>query len=166
MVTISYHVSLFCHKIQNMVKKILWVLLGALIIIQFIRPEQNKSDIPSENDIRVHYAVPAPVLSILKRACYDCHSNNTEYPWYANIQPVGWWLADHIEEGKEELNFSEFATYPARKADHKMEEVVEMVDEGEMPLESYTFIHKDAKLTPDEAKLLISWAKAIRKSIH
>ncbi len=148
-----------------MIKKILIGLLVVLVVIQFIRPERNVSEIPSQNDIRVHYSVPANVESVLKRACYDCHSNNTNYPWYANIQPVLWWLQDHIEEGKEELNFSEFATYSAKKADHKLDEVIEMVEEEEMPLESYTYIHKDAILSSSEKKLLIDWAADLRKMI-
>lgn len=148
-----------------MIKKILIGLLVVLVVIQFIRPERNVSEIPSQNDIRVHYSVPANVESILKRACYDCHSNNTNYPWYANIQPVLWWLQDHIEEGKEELNFSEFATYSPKKADHKLDEVIEMVEEEEMPLESYTYIHKDAVLSSSEKKLLMDWAADLRKMI-
>lgn len=148
-----------------MVKKILIGLLLVFIIIQFIRPEQNVSALPSQNDIRLHYGVPDHVLSVLKRACYDCHSNNTTYPWYANIQPVGWWLADHIEEGKEELNFSEFGAYSPKRAAHKLEEVAELVEEEEMPLESYTYIHKDAVLTKDEKETLITWANGLRKNI-
>lgn len=148
-----------------MIKKILIGLLVVLVVIQFIRPERNVSEIPSQNDIRVHYSVPANVESVLKRACYDCHSNNTNYPWYANIQPVLWWLQDHIEEGKEELNFSEFATYSAKRADHKLDEVIEMVEEEEMPLESYTYIHKDAILSSSEKKLLMDWAADLRKMI-
>lgn len=148
-----------------MIKKILIGLLVVLVVIQFIRPERNISELPSQNDIRVHYSVPANVESVLKRACYDCHSNNTNYPWYANIQPVLWWLQDHIEEGKEELNFSEFATYSAKKADHKLDEVIEMVEEEEMPLESYTYIHKDAVLSSSEKKLLMDWAADLRKMI-
>lgn len=148
-----------------MVKKILIVLLVVLVVIQFIRPEKNRATAVSENDITAYYTVPENVQSILKKACYDCHSNNTEYPWYANIQPIGWWLQDHINEGKEELNFSEFGTYSAKKAAHKMEEVGEMVEEGEMPLESYTLIHKDAVLTHEEAETLIKWSKQIEASI-
>ena len=148
-----------------MVKKILILLLVVLVVIQFIRPEKNSATAVSENDITAYYTVPENVQSILKKACYDCHSNNTEYPWYANIQPIGWWLQDHINEGKEELNFSEFGTYSAKKAAHKMEEVGEMVGEGEMPLESYTLIHKDAVLTHEEAETLIKWSKQIEASI-
>jgi len=149
-----------------MVKKILYGLLIALVLIQFIRPERNISEVPSENDIRVHYAVPAEVESILKRACFDCHSNNTYYPWYTNIQPVGWWLQNHINEGKGELNFSDFAAYSPKKADHKLEEVVELVEEKEMPLKSYTWVHKDAVLNAQEIETLVNWANSLRATIQ
>lgn len=149
-----------------MVKKILIGLVIVLVILQFIRPEGNISTTTSANDIRVTHAVPANVLSVLKRACYDCHSNNTNYPWYTNIQPVGWWMQHHVNEGKEELNFSEFGTYSAKKAAHKLEETAEMVEEKEMPLESYTWIHKDAKLSADEIKLVADWANALKAQIE
>lgn len=165
MVANSYHVFLSCLQSKYMAKKIFIGLVVVLLIIQLIRPEKNISEIPSPNDIRVHHAVPNNVLSILKRSCFDCHSNNTHYPWYAEIQPVGWWLADHIEEGKEELDFSEFGSYSAKKADHKLEEVVEMIEEKEMPLESYTRIHKDAILSKDDAELVINWANKLRATI-
>lgn len=145
-----------------MVKKILVGLLIVFIVIQFIQPEKNKSDVPGENDIRVHYSVPSNVLGVLKRACFDCHSNNTSYPWYSYIQPLGWWLDHHIEEGKEHLDFSEFNSYSPKKAAHKLEEVVEMVEDGEMPLESYTLIHKDAVLNKREKELIINWANELR----
>lgn len=147
-------------------KKILYGLLAVLVIMQFIRPERNVSEIPSANDIRVQYPMPANVESILKRACYDCHSNNTNYPWYTNIQPIGWWLQHHVDEGKAELDFSEFATYSPKKADHKLEEVVEMVEEKEMPLESYTWIHKDAVLSTEEIEIVTQWANELRSVIQ
>lgn len=147
-------------------KKILYGLLAVLVIMQFIRPERNVSEIPSANDIRVQYPMPANVESILKRACYDCHSNNTNYPWYTNIQPIGWWMQHHVDEGKAELDFSEFATYSPKKADHKLEEVVEMVEEKEMPLESYTWIHKDAVLSAEEIEIVTQWANELRSVIQ
>jgi hypothetical protein len=148
-----------------MIKKIAYVLLAALVIIQFFRPARNISTAKSPNDISNKYAVPASVQEILNTSCYDCHSNNTVYPWYANIQPVAWWLADHVNEGKKELNFSEFITYSPKKAHHKLEEVIEMVKEGEMPLQSYTIIHQNAKLS-DAQKLEISnWADGLMKEI-
>jgi hypothetical protein len=141
-----------------MVKKILIGLLAVLVIIQFIRPAKNDGSGVAANDITAVYAdMPQQVQTLLQQKCYDCHSHSTKYPWYANIQPVAWWLADHVEEGKAHLNFSEFKTYNAEKAAHKLEEVVEEVAEGEMPLKSYTLIHRDAVVTAEELNLLRDW---------
>jgi len=148
-----------------MIKKIAYVLLVALIIIQFFKPERNLSTTRSANDITNKYAVPASVQEILKTSCFDCHSNNTVYPWYANIQPVAWWLADHVNEGKRELNFSEFLTYSPKKAHHKLEEVNDMVKEGEMPLQSYTIIHQNAKLSEAQKLEIATWADGLMKEI-
>ena len=148
-----------------MKKKIAWFLLISLIVIQFIKPEKNQSAQKSPNDISTVAAVPGKVQTILDKACNDCHSNNTRYPWYSNIQPVAWWLADHVKEGKGELNFSEFASYSPKKQAHKLEETIEMVKEGEMPLNSYTWTHKDAILTSEEKLAVSTWADELRKSI-
>jgi hypothetical protein len=148
-----------------MLRKILLALLVVLVIIQFIRPEKNQAAGVSPNDITAKYAVPANVQLVLKRSCFDCHSNNTTYPWYATIQPVAWWLSSHIDEGKEELNFSEFATYSPKKARHKLEEVGEAVTDGWMPLGAYLWIHHDARLKPEEAKLIADWASQLRSQI-
>lgn len=148
-----------------MIRKILLALLVALVLIQFIRPAKNQSPEISANDISRIYSVPANVNDILKKACTDCHSNNTNYPWYNNVQPIAWWLADHIKEGKKELNFSEFSSYPPKKQHHKLEEVIEQVKEGEMPLNSYTWVHKNAVLTEEEKLALSTWADVLRKEI-
>lgn len=148
-----------------MVKKIAIGLLVALVIIQFFKPDRNISSEKSPNDITNKYAVPASVKEILKTSCFDCHSNNTVYPWYANIQPVAWWLADHVNEGKNELNFSEFLTYSPKKAHHKLEEVNEMIKEGEMPLQSYTIIHQNAKLSEPQKLEIATWADGLMKEI-
>ncbi|GAB3709262.1 heme-binding domain-containing protein [Spirosoma flavus] len=148
-----------------MLRKILLGLLAVFVVIQFFRPEKNQFTAPSPNDITTKYAVPADVQTVLKRSCYDCHSNNTTYPWYDNIQPVAWWLSQHIDEGKDELNFSEFTTYTPKRARHKLEEVGEAVTDGWMPLGSYLWIHHDAKLKPEEAKLIADWASNLRSQI-
>ena len=148
-----------------MIKKIAIGLLVVLVIIQFFRPARNISPEKSPNDITNKYAVPASVQEILKTSCNDCHSNNTVYPWYANIQPVAWWLADHVNEGKKKLNFSEYVTYSPKKAHHKLEEVIEMVKEGEMPLQSYTIIHQNAKLSEPQKLELANWADGLMKEI-
>jgi hypothetical protein len=147
-------------------KKIILGVAVLLVVIQFFRPEKNISTGPSANNIENKYNTPNEVKVILDKACNDCHSNNTKYPWYANFQPVAWWLDHHVDEGKGEINFDEFLTYPPKKARHKMEEVNKMVKEGEMPLNSYTWVHKDAVLTQAEKLVLAEWAVATMKTIE
>ena len=148
-----------------MLKKIGWTLLAALIIIQFIRPAKNQTSEPQPNAIQTKFMVPENVSTILKKACNDCHTNNSNYPWYANIQPVYWWLNDHIEEGKSHLNFDEYTNKRLRYQYHKMEELIEQVNEGEMPLNSYTWVHGDARLTPEEKLALTSWAQQVMDTL-
>lgn len=141
-----------------MIKKITLSLAVVLLAIQFIRPTKNVSEGLSANDISYAYTtMPKEIHVLLQKKCYDCHSNNTHYPWYANVQPVAWFLASHVEEGKEHLNFSEFTTYEKKRADHKLEELVEEVLQGEMPLKSYTLIHREAVVTAQEASALRNW---------
>lgn len=147
-----------------MIKKIFLGLLIALVAIQFIKPTKNVSGDTSK-DISTLYPMPDNVKQIVTKACADCHSNSTVYPWYASIQPLGFWLADHVKEGKSEMNFNEFASYRIAKQNHKLEEVIEQVKEGEMPLESYTLIHKEAKLTEEEKVTLTQWCQSIMDSL-
>ena len=116
-------------------------------------------------DIGTAYPMPDNVYHVLQTSCYDCHSNNTKYPWYNNVQPVAWWLNDHVEEGKRELNFSEFGSFSTKRKLKKLKEIVSEVEENEMPLNSYTLIHKDAALSPADKQLLIEWAKGLAQNI-
>ena len=143
-----------------MFKKIAAILLIALIIIQFIRPEKNLSD-DRTHAIGTRYAVPDDVNRILESACNDCHSNKTNYPWYAGIQPVAWWLDHHVTEGKGELNFSAFRKLPVAVQNHKFEEIIDEVKEKKMPLPSYTQLgmHPEANLTDTQRQRLVSWAE-------
>lgn len=150
---------------KKILKRTFQVLLLAFIVIQFIRPAKNKAEGISNNDISKLYAVPAEVQNILTTSCYDCHSNNTVYPWYANIQPVAWWLDKHIKDGKKDLNFSEFASYRIRRQYKKLEEINELVKKDEMPLDSYLWIHKNAKLDAQQKLLLANWVVAVRDTI-
>jgi len=102
------------------------------------------------------------VKAILKESCFDCHSNVTKYPWYNNITPVNYWLAEHVKDGKKHFNFSNFIGNSTKRKDHKMEELIEMVEEKEMPLESYTLVHQEAKLSDDQIKAIVDWAKLVR----
>ena len=150
---------------KRVLKRILIGLLIIFVLIQFIRPEKNKSEGISPNDISTKYPVPDSVQAILKVACNDCHSNNTRYPWYAEIQPVAWWLNNHIIDGKRGLNFSEFKSYRIKKQFHRLDDINELVKKNEMPLSSYTLIHSDAKLTEQQKLTLAKWAEALKDSI-
>lgn len=144
-------------------RKILIAILSILIVIQFVRPTQNNGDLDGPNEISKKYSVPVEVQTILKQSCYDCHSNKTNYPWYANIQPVGWWIQyTHINDGKRHLNFSEYAGYPEKRAKKKFDEIVDELKEGGMPLETYTFMHHEAVLTSEQSKLLTDWAESLK----
>lgn len=141
-------------------KKILLAVLAIFIIIQFFRPAKNIATTTDATKVVASvFSTPDNVTQILQRSCNDCHSNNTVYPWYNNFQPVMWYLNNHINEGKHEINFDEFATYKLRRQYHKMEEIVEQVEENEMPLSSYTLMHSNAKLSKEDKELLINWAK-------
>lgn len=148
-----------------MIKKFLLFLLLLLVVIQFVRPKKNDGELNVPSDISHIVTVPEDVKSILVAACYDCHSNQTKYPWYSQIMPFGWWLNHHVEEGKEHLNFSEFASYKIKRQDHKLEETLEEVEEHEMPLESYLWLHPEAKLSDTQVQRLVEWAKKARTEL-
>lgn len=151
---------------SKIVKWSLVGLLGILVVAQFIRPTQENPPVIAEQDF-INIAQPsAEVASLMKSACYDCHSHETEYPWYASITPVNWWLDDHIQEGRSHFNFSTWGTYNAKKADHKLEEFIEMVEDGEMPLNSYTWTHLDARLSAEQKTMLTTWVKNYRSAMQ
>lgn len=151
---------------KKVFKAVGWLLLLALIVIQFFRPEKNLQKGISTTHFSTKYPVPDDVKVILDKACYDCHSNNSRYPWYFNIQPIGMWMDDHIKEGKQGLNFSEYTNKRLRYQYHKMEEVIEVIDEDVMPIDSYTWTHKDAILTPEEKSKLKNWAQSIMDALE
>lgn len=143
----------------------LLALLIIAIAIQFIQPAQNKNGQVLETDIINLYEVPKNVQATLKTSCYDCHSNNTRYPWYSKIQPGGWWMASHIKEGKEELNFSEFGSYSIRRQQSKLKSIINSIKDGTMPLPSYTLIHKNAILSNGDKMNLKKWVSSMKDSL-
>lgn len=149
-------------------KRLKWiamVLAVIIVVIQFIRPAKNVSTQSTETGIGSHFIVPSNVQSVLQRSCYDCHSNTTVYPWYAEIQPVGWLLNKHIRDGKRSLNFDEYTNYRLMKQYHRFNDIIEQIDKNEMPLPSYLLIHRYAKLMADEKNVLIQWSTAMRDSM-
>ena len=137
-------------------------ILILLIGIQFYRVDINMPEVNPSDDLLATNTANEEITSILKSACYDCHSNDTEFPWYNNIAPVQWWLADHVNHGKKHLNFSEWGSYSQKKKQHKIEECIEMLKKGEMPLNSYTWTHAEARLSDDQVNALIDWFSTVR----
>ncbi|MEO7047023.1 MAG: heme-binding domain-containing protein [Ferruginibacter sp.] len=151
---------------RKFLKRLLILIVVLLVLIQFYpRATKNISETASANDIITKYPVPDSVQAILKASCYDCHSNNTVYPWYSKLQPVSWWLNDHIVEGKKELNFSEFASYPLKRQYKKLKKINDEVKGGDMPLSSYTFIHRYAKLDDNQKSSIANWVNALQDTM-
>ena len=146
-------------------KRLLLFLLVVFIFIQFFHPVKNKSASPEPNNIAMKYHIPPRVQIILENSCYDCHSNNTRYPWYNNIQPVAWWLNDHIKSAKEALNFSEFSSYPINEQYKRFDDLNDEVKKGDMPLPSYTWIHRSSILSDSERLLIANWVLSTRDSM-
>lgn len=148
--------------IKKSLKKVGLVLLFALIIAQFFGPEKNNGDIDSVEAFIADTNPPEDVQMIMKSACFDCHSDHTRYPWYNNITPVNYWLAGHVKDGKKHFNVSKWNDYSDKKKDHKLEELAEEVEEGHMPLPSYTWTHSDAKLSKEQIEAVEEWVKMAR----
>lgn len=136
------------------------VVALAFVVAQFFRPDRANPPVVQAETIQASMIVPADVQAVLTRSCADCHSNNTTYPWYSNVAPFSWFLADHIEHGRREINLSVWNTYSASRKEKKLTEICEQVESGEMPLPSYLWIHRDAALSDSEKKLLCDWSKA------
>ncbi len=144
-------------------KKILIIILVAFVIIQFFPIDTtNPAPTPGMDFLKIKNTTPE-IAGIINASCYDCHSNETRYPWYAHISPASWLLRNHIDEGRKNLNFSTFAVYEPKIQAHKLQECIEMVERKEMPLESYFIGHQDAKLTDEQRKVLVNYFKREKK---
>lgn len=144
-------------------KKIVVAIILIISIIQFIPLSRENSAINLEKDFIAIVKPSSEIETMIRTSCYDCHSNETKYPWYTNVAPMSWWINHHIEEGKEHLNFSSWGDYSEKKRIHKLDECIELIEEEEMPLHSYTWIyHKEADLTQEQRETLINWFKSIQ----
>lgn len=147
-------------------KKILVILLVAFILIQFFPIDKNNPAPTPQMDFLTIKNTPESTATLIRNGCYDCHSNESKYPWYSNFQPVAWFLKDHIDEGRRKLNFSTFATYEPKRQAHKLFEAIEMVEKDEMPLDSYTIIHSEAKYTEAQKQEVLQYFKKIENDIR
>lgn len=145
-----------------MKKKAVIAIGIVLFLIQFIRIDKHNPPIDPKLDFYSKYDVPMDVKTLLHNACDDCHSHSVKYPWYTNIQPVGWWIKGHINGGLEHLNFSVWNEYDVPKQNHKIDECIEYIEKGWMPLGTYKFLHPEAKLTEEERKRMVAFFESIR----
>ncbi|WP_445718311.1 heme-binding domain-containing protein [Flavobacterium sp.] len=146
-------------------KIILLILLIVFVGIQFIPTKRNQSESVPNTDFMIVNNVPNNIKATLQTSCYDCHSNNTSYPWYNTVQPVAWFLENHIEEGKAELNFSEWDSYSNRRKISKLKSIVSQIKENKMPLSSYTFIHKEAVLDNTKRQEILNYITELKDSL-
>jgi hypothetical protein len=145
-------------RLRRLTKRTALGVAVAFVLAQFIQPKRNLSAAPAgPDDFIVRFKPPADVAQMLRAACYDCHSDSTRYPWYAYVQPAAWWLAEHVEEGKDALNFSWFGAYSAARQSRKLGQIANSVANREMPLPSYTWMHRDARLSDAQADALSGW---------
>ena len=146
---------------KKALKIVLLILAIAFIAIQFFQIDKTNPEIVQAETIDAITSIPPDIKIILGKACNDCHTNNTRYPWYSYVQPNGWFLRSHVDDGRRHLNFSTFATYDQRKRGKKLEEICEQVESAEMPLSSYLWIHREAVLTDTEKKALCDWTASV-----
>ncbi|NCI46420.1 heme-binding domain-containing protein [Sediminibacterium soli] len=151
---------------MRILRRILMGLLVIFALLQFIPRTVNKSDQAVSTDFAKIYAIPVEVQSIFQEACYDCHSNNTRYPWYSNIQPFRLWLDLHIQDGKEELNFSNFGAYTSKRRHNKLNSMAKSIKKGTMPLTSYKWMHAKARLEDAQKNLIIQWISDTQDSLQ
>lgn len=141
------------------------VLFAVFIAIQFVRPDLTNPPIIQTETIESAVEIPKDAAAIFERSCSDCHTNKTNYPWYGKVSPFNWFLARHIEEGRRELNFSVWNTYEKRRKKRKLDRICEQITDGEMPLPSYLWIHRAAKLSEKDVKVLCDWTESEKAKI-
>ena len=145
---------------RTILKWLLVIGVCVFVVLQFFGPARTNPTAAQSLALESHVQVPPNVKGILERSCADCHSNNTRWPFYSRVAPVSWFVIDHVDDGRRELNFSEWGNYDKRQQNHRLEDMCELVGDGEMPLSSYTPLHPGSKLTPEDIKTLCDWTKA------
>ena len=148
-----------------MAKKFLYGLLIVLVVMQLFQPDRNVSNENLRTDIANHYKIPDTVENVLSTICYDCHSNNTDYPWFINVQPVGWYMQSKIERGKKHLNFSEFGSLTKEQAIKKLTLIDDVMKTNRMPLRAYKWYNHNADLNDQQRKAISHWAQDLRDVI-
>lgn len=153
-----------------MLKKVLKVLLVLLVVafigLQFVRPARVNPPVEESQTIFATGHVPPDVRAIIDRSCNDCHTNTVKWPWYSNFAPVSWLVVEDVDKGRKELNFSTWGTYKPKRQEHKLEEICEQVEKGEMPLKNYLYLHRSAKLSEADRQRLCEWTERFRADVY
>jgi len=142
---------------MSLTKKIGYGLVIILVVFQFFRIDKTNPVVDPSKTFLNAYSAPENVRTLFRQACFDCHSNETVYPWYTNIAPVSWWIKHHVNEGREEMNLSEWADFSERRKNHKLKKMKKALSEGWMPLDSYKWMHDKARLTKQQRKTMADW---------
>jgi heme-binding protein len=155
---------------MSILKRVLQVLIiiiaAGIIVAQFVGPVRSNPVTAPSQSADTHLQISPEVRSILIRSCGDCHSNDTRWPWYSNVAPVSWFVIDHVNHGRQHLNFSEWGRYTDNESEEMLEHICKEVKSGSMPLTSYTSIHKEARLSEGDVKVLCDWARVERTSVR
>ena len=143
-------------------KKVLVIIIAILVVIQFFRIDKTNPPADMEKDFISITNPPTDMGLMLKESCYDCHSHHTKYPWYSNVAPVSWLLKEHVNDGRNHLNFSVWSDLKESKKDHKLDECIEMIETGEMPMKGYVLLHEEADLTDEQKQAIINWFRSLK----
>jgi len=153
---------------KKLLRILKWAAIGLVVVfvgIQFIRPARTNPQIDSAQTIEAHTQITSEVASIFDRSCRDCHSNKTVWPWYTNVAPVSWWLTNHVNEGRRDMNLSEWGKLPRDRQERKLRQICDEVEDGIMPLSSYLPMHPAARLSEQDKKTVCEWTDAERQRI-
>jgi hypothetical protein len=151
--------------IQFSFPKLLGVGLFGFLFIQFLGPGKTNPPVENSQTLTVQLEVTPKVKNIIERACQNCHSYETQWPWYSNVAPVSWFVIDHVNHARREMDLSNWAQYDRNKMIHKLEEMCELVEQGEMPLSPYLWMHDEAYLAVEDVNILCEWSTAERKRL-
>lgn len=147
-------------------RRILKVTAAALALLfalaQFAGPSRVNPSVAAVRSIEHHVEVPPEVAAILERSCADCHSNRTDWPWYSRVAPASWFVIDHVNHGRTHMNLSDWARYGTGESADLLRQICRTARDGSMPLDSYTLLHRRARLTPGDVQALCDWAAAGR----
>src|SRR5262245_12418425 len=150
---------------RKLLKRLGLTLAILFVAIQVFRPERSNPPVSRPRAIQAHLEVSPAAAAVIDRSCRDCHSHETRWPWYSNVAPTSWFVADHVNHARRHLNLSDWAAYSPEDARHNLEEMCQQVRKGEMPLPSYLWIHRTARPSSEDVKTLCDWTQSALRQL-